>query len=208
MSKTPVLYLATANHHKLEEIKRFFKKNAIDWEVYSANKIGGMPNVIEDADTFSGNAVLKATALWKQTKGLEAWVLADDSGIAVDALNGAPGIYSARYAGIDCNDQENNRKLMQALQGVPTEKRTAQYVCALALIYCNAQKPIIFEQNCRGFLGQSPVGNNGFGYDPYFYPEDYSMTFGQLDSNVKDQISHRAKALKDLIKWGSQRTLS
>ena len=207
MSKCPTLYLATGNHHKVEEIKRFFKQQAIHWEVYSADKIGGMPDVVEDAHTFSGNALLKATALREQAEGKQAWVLADDSGMEVDALNGAPGIFSARYAGIHCNDDENNQKLMQALHGVPPEQRTAQYVCALALIHTHGEAPIIFEQVCRGSLGTTPVGRNGFGYDPYFYPEGSSMTFGQLDTRVKDQISHRAKALKALIEWGKRRTL-
>ena len=205
MSKVPTLYLATGNLHKVEEIKRFFKKNAIDWELNSANKIGGMPNVVEDANTFSGNAFLKANALWEQAEGRKAWVLADDSGIEVDALNGAPGILSARYAGNNCNDQENNQKLMRELKDVPIEKRTAQYVCALVLIYSNSKKPVFFEQKCEGFLGTSPIGNNGFGYDPYFYPKDYNMTFGQIDADIKDQISHRAKALQDLFEWGGLR---
>lgn len=190
------IYLATGNAHKVLEINRFIQTKYPHISVCSAQQLGGMPEVEETETTFAGNAFLKARALWKQGQGKE-WVLADDSGISVDALDGRPGVYSARYAGDACDDEANNQKLMKELTGVPPEKRTAYYTCALALISAQG-KEILFEERCYGRLLDHPVGKNGFGYDPYFIPDGQTETFGMLLPTIKDKISHRAKALDKL----------
>jgi len=122
-------------------------------------------------------------------------VLADDSGLEVDFLNGAPGVYSARYAGEGASDSDNNRKLLKALEGVPEEKRTARFVCAIAVILEDG-KVLTVRGTCEGRIGFEPAGTNGFGYDPLFYVPELGMTIAQMDSATKNSISHRGKALR------------
>ncbi len=192
------IYVATGNAHKVLEIGRFFETHGLNHvTVKSAKEAGGMPHVDENADTFEGNALLKAKAL-KEKVGKNAYVLADDSGIEVDALDGAPGIFSARYAGESGNDQANNEKLMRELTDIPDAKRTAHYVCALVLLKPDGEEEF-FSDICEGRLLREPHGNNGFGYDPYFVPNGYDKTFGELAPTIKDNISHRARALKLLV---------
>lgn len=190
------IFLATGNDHKVLEINRYIQAKYPHIVVLSAAELGGMPFVDETEDTFSGNALLKAKALWEKASS-EIWVLADDSGISIDALGGRPGVLSARYAGDHCDDDANNRKMLRELKGVPYEKRTAHYTCALALISPEGEE-YLFEEHCYGNIVEEAKGNNGFGYDPFFIPNGESDTFGMLPSETKDRISHRAKALAKL----------
>lgn len=197
MSEKQKLFLATGNAHKVEEVSRFLAEQDLDLVVLSASELGGMPEVEETEDTFSGNALLKAEALLALAQPGD-WVLADDSGIEVDALDGRPGVFSARYAGENATSEENNSKLIQELAGVVGPERSARYVCALVLLGAGPEAYIV-EETCEGVLTEKPSGENGFGYDPYFIPEGYTETFGILSPQIKDGISHRAKALSMLV---------
>lgn len=154
-----------------------------------------LPETVEDADTFAGNARKKAT---EAAVALRSWVLADDSGLAVDALDGAPGIYSARYAGVHGDDAANNRKLLDALADVPDERRGAAFVCALAVSDPDGNIVAEAEARCRGRITRELRGSGGFGYDPLFLILEYHRTFGELGSSVKHQLSHRARAFTKL----------
>jgi XTP/dITP diphosphohydrolase len=149
--------------------------------------------IVEDGESFAANSQKKAS---EQAKHLGHWVLADDSGIEVDALQGAPGIYSARYAGLNSTDFENNTKLLNELGDLPETSRTARYVCHVAVADPNGQLRAESEAICCGTIGSEPVGTNGFGYDPLFVIREYHRTFGELGPAVKRAISHRARALR------------
>jgi XTP/dITP diphosphohydrolase len=149
------------------------------------------PEVIEDAETFAGNARKKASEL---AQALAVWVLADDSGLAVDALGGAPGVFSARYAGEPTNDEANNRKVLEALAETAADRRGAAFHCALALADPSGTIRLEAEGICRGRLTREIRGPAGFGYDPLFLILEYHKTFGELSPLVKHQLSHRARA--------------
>lgn len=190
---------ATGNVHKVEEFQQLLSTDGgLDVEVLTAKALGGMPEVDENADSFKGNAGLKAKALQAAAKEQGIWVLADDSGLMVDALDGAPGVYSARYAGPDATDEQNVEKLIKALHDVPLEKRAGRFVCALVLISPDDEEMVV-EDYCHGHIAEGPKGENGFGYDPVFIPEGYTQTFGELGAAVKDQLSHRARAVEALL---------
>ncbi len=193
------LYLATENPHKVEELARMIETAGLNIEVFPGNKIGILPPCEETGDTFQANAFLKARAL-RPLAPPEAWVLADDSGLEVDALNGMPGVRSARYAGEDATDADNNRKLLEELEGVPGAERTARFICSLALIEPGEDEQL-FQGVCKGVIVTEPRGSQGFGYDPLFQPEGYDKTFAELGPSVKDTVSHRARALTDLVDW-------
>ena len=183
------LLLATHNRHKVQEIREIFKPTGL--ELLTPADLQGLPDEIEeDADSFAGNALKKARTL-SDASGL--WALADDSGLQVDALNGAPGIYSARYAGPQCETAENNAKLLRELEGV--KQRSARFCCAIALCAPDGRSWGV-EGVCEGRIIAEQRGANGFGYDPLFVPSGYDKTFAELGSEVKNRISHRAKALK------------
>lgn len=148
-------------------------------------------DTIEDADSFAGNARKKAS---EAAIALETWVIADDSGLAVDALNGEPGIFSARYAGTHGDDAANNQKLLEALRDVPDERRGAAFVCALAVADPSGTIVAEAEGKCRGRIIRDLRGPGGFGYDPLFLILEYHKTFGELGALVKHQLSHRARA--------------
>jgi XTP/dITP diphosphohydrolase len=152
--------------------------------------------VVEDGDTFAANAALKAT---KQARHVGRWVIADDSGLAVDALGGAPGVYSARFAGANATDDDNNRLLLERLGDTPLEKRTAQYVCHVALADPTGAMRAESHDVCRGRICFEPAGTNGFGYDPLFEVVEYHRTFGELGPSVKRAISHRARAMRAIL---------
>jgi XTP/dITP diphosphohydrolase len=154
-----------------------------------------LPETVEDADTFVGNARKKAS---EAAIALGSWVVADDSGLAVDALDGAPGVYSARYAGVHGDDEANNRKLLEALADVPDEKRGAAFVCALAVSDPTGVIVAETEARCRGRITRELRGPGGFGYDPLFLILEYHKTFGELGLLVKHQLSHRARAFARL----------
>ena len=200
-AKTKTIYIATSNPHKVAEFDEMFKDWQINCIVKSAKDLGGMPEVEEDGLTFAQNALKKAQAL-KKIAPADAYVMADDSGIVVDALNGAPGVRSARYAGVSGKDADraNNEKLLKELENVEDSKRSARFVCALALI-CPDGKSEIFEGKVEGKINRGEVGKNGFGYDPLFEFEGTGLTTAPLDSEYKNQISHRGKALRKLADY-------
>lgn len=155
-----------------------------------------VPEVIEDGLTFAANATKKAS----QTAPIvKHWTIGEDSGLMVDALDGRPGIYSARYSDPGATDERNNQKLQQELTGVPPERRGAGYVCSVALADPTGTIRLTSEDRCRGRMIDEPRGNNGFGYDPYFLIPEYHRTFGELSSTVKQHLSHRARAFEKFI---------
>ncbi|CAA6679162.1 MULTISPECIES: RdgB/HAM1 family non-canonical purine NTP pyrophosphatase [unclassified Lentimonas] len=186
------LIIATGNAHKVEEFELLLK--GLDFDVVSAKTCGGMPEVDENGSTFAANAQLKAEALRAQAPA-DAWVMADDSGLEVDALDGAPGIYSARYAGVDASDGDNVVKLLDAIKDVPKEARTARFRCVLCVIDHEGYITH-YDGSCEGRIDTEVHGDGGFGYDPIFIPDGYSESFAQLGDSVKSQLSHRAKAVE------------
>jgi XTP/dITP diphosphohydrolase len=225
------LILATRNKHKIGEIQQILGP---EFRCLSLNEFPDAPPIEENATTFGGNAALKSTGLARwllatpgKLKGItgEAYVLADDSGLEVDALNGAPGVYSARFANMDSGkpgnspDRENNAKLLRLMQEVPMEKRSARFRCALALTPleqsekcssppCEADEletaTLIFEGACEGCMDTKPAGGGGFGYDPMFIPVGYDKSFAELGEDVKNKLSHRSKALEKLQQFFSK----
>jgi XTP/dITP diphosphohydrolase len=210
------LFLASGNAHKVAEFAALAAADLTDattsrLEIFSARAAGGMPAVAEDAGTFAGNALLKARALravldvrveaFRLGSGQAgAWALADDSGLRVDALDGAPGVESARYAGPGATDMANLAKLVAALRGVPVVRRGAEFVCVLALIGPDGTERI-FEGVCRGRLLTEPRGAGGFGYDPLFVPDGEARTFAEMPAAEKNARSHRARAWAALAAW-------
>ncbi len=178
--------IATGNEGKLREFKRILEPMGL--QAVSVKQLGVAFDVEETGSTFAQNARLKAEAAMKLT-GLPA--IADDSGLCVDALGGAPGVYSARYSGE--GDEENNRKLLRELEQVPAEQRTGRYVCAICCVFPDGRE-LTAEGTCDGVIGTAPSGDHGFGYDPLFYVGGRS--FGQYEDEEKDAISHRGKALR------------
>lgn len=192
------LYIATGNAHKVEELQALLSANLPDIQVHSAKALGGMPPVVEDQDTFQGNALLKARALWKVSKGQP--VLADDSGLCVDALDGAPGIFSARFAGPGASDADNRAKLLKELAEILERGRKAYFSCVLAYIDANGDEHS-FSGECHGAITLEEEGAGGFGYDPIFRPEGFQETFGTLPPETKNCLSHRARALQEFVRF-------
>jgi len=193
------LVLASNNAGKLREFQALLAP--LDFEVIPQGQLG-IPSCEEPFETFVENALAKARHA-SAASGLPA--LADDSGICVDALEGAPGVYSARYAGEPSNDAANNQKLIAALQG--ESNRAAHYVCALVfVIHANDPKPLTVQTEWQGLIQDEATGENGFGYDPYFFLPDQNMTAAQLEPTLKNRISHRGLALRELISQLKMRT--
>jgi len=182
--------IATRNAHKLEEIRAIFNTGGLD--VCSALDFPDIPDTVEDRDTLEGNAIKKARELCGAT-GLMA--LADDSGLEVDALDGAPGVYSARYAGEPCSYQNNNAKLLRELSNKDNRRARFRTVIALAR---PGEEPLTVEGKCEGVIIDQLRGEHGFGYDPLFVPDGFDLTFAELPSEVKNKISHRALALAEV----------
>ncbi|MDF7825863.1 RdgB/HAM1 family non-canonical purine NTP pyrophosphatase [Pontiellaceae bacterium B12227] len=190
------LVLATRNAHKLEEIQAIFDFQGL--EVLSAFDFPDVPDVVEDKETLEGNAVKKAVEVAQATG---CWALADDSGLEVAALDGAPGVYSARYAGDHCSYADNNVKLLKEL--ADKDDRSAQFRTVLALSDPQGKAQTL-EGACPGKIIEELRGTNGFGYDPLFIPEGHSGTFAELDAAIKNKISHRARALqKAAVEWAA-----
>ena len=189
------LLVATTNQGKFAEVKDFLRQ--LPLEVLSLSDLATWPKIIEDGATFEENALKKARALAEYSGYL---TLADDSGLEVDALNGAPGIYSARYCGEEGNDKKNNEKLMHELREISEEKRTGRFVCALALCApkSHGMKEWTVRDSCEGRISFELKGENGFGYDPLFFYPSLGKTFGEIDRAIKATVSHRGKALKKL----------
>jgi XTP/dITP diphosphohydrolase len=225
------LIIATRNRHKVAEIAAILGLPCL-----SLNDVPGAPPLVEDAETFAGNATRKALQLaaWLAarpdlTMGPPAaslppgepdrspsLVLADDSGLEVDALQGRPGVHSARFAALEAgatgnsSDAENNARLLRLLATVPLEKRTARFRCVLALADLNDHSPSpqthLFEGACEGRIRLEPTGQGGFGYDPLFVPEGFTQSFAELGESIKNQLSHRARALARLREWLDSRS--
>lgn len=209
MASAPLL-IASRNRHKASEIQAI-----LGVECLSLLDCPDSPALIEDAATFAGNAIGKAAQLarWLGTapEGLGcsvAAVLADDSGLEVDALGGEPGVHSARFAAADgqgnASDAANNAKLMSLLAEVPASRRAARFRCVLALVALPIQEPLeprLFEGACEGAISFAPSGAGGFGYDPLFVPLGFQQSFAELGEEVKNRISHRARALAGLRAW-------
>jgi XTP/dITP diphosphohydrolase len=188
------LVLATANSHKLIELTRILAAGHVDVDLSGLADFPGAPEVQETGATFAENALLKARAIAEFT-GLPA--VADDSGLCVDALNGMPGVLSARWSGRHGDDEANLRLVLAQLSDVPDERRAAQFTCAAALVLPGGREHVS-EGIVRGSLVRAPRGHNGFGYDPIFEPENSALTTAEMDSADKDKISHRGKALRGL----------
>lgn len=187
------LVIATNNKGKLQEFKKLLQP--LNIRVYSLKDFPQIGEIEENGKTFSENALIKAKAVNKLT-GLVS--MADDSGLQVDYLDGLPGVYSARFAGEPKDDKANNRKLLALLQGVPLEKRTARFICAIAVIDKEGNQ-YLAEGCCEGLILEEEKGEAGFGYDPLFYVPQYQKTFAQLDMEIKNQISHRGKATEKAL---------
>lgn len=186
--------IATNNAHKVEEIRTAL--NFEGWEFLTLADCEPYPEPTEDADTFEGNALIKARAAHEAT-GLAA--LADDSGLAVDALDGAPGVFSARYCGVHGDDDANNAKVLAELEGVPDENRTARFVCALAFVDEDGLETTAFG-TIEGRIAHGLSGEGGFGYDPLFLPDEFggTKTLAEVTQEEKNAISHRGNALRAL----------
>ncbi|MGH7795667.1 MAG: XTP/dITP diphosphatase [Candidatus Binatia bacterium] len=189
------LLVATTNPGKLAEVQAFLAK--LPLRITSLKSLANPPEVIEDGRTFEENALKKARMLAEYSGLL---TLADDSGLEVDVLSGAPGIYSARYAGEEGDDERNNQKLLGELKGAGEEQRTARFVCALALCAPQSQgmKDWVVRQTCEGRIAFGLSGSHGFGYDPLFFYPPFGKTFGEIEREVKATVSHRGKALMKL----------
>lgn len=191
------IVLATRNKKKIEEIRRISADLPVT--ILSLDNYPDFPETVEDRDTFEGNAMKKAFEVCRFT-GKTA--LADDSGLEVDALGGAPGVYSARYAGGSgsSSDEKNYEKLLFELRNVPDEKRGARFVCCMALAFPDGSSRTFFGY-VKGSISREPKGKTGFGYDPVFIPEGHKITFAQMTGDEKDKLSHRGKALEKLAEF-------
>jgi XTP/dITP diphosphohydrolase len=214
--RVTTIVIATRNAHKVGEIRAILGDAS---QFLTLNNFPDPPKVVEDAATFAGNATKKAVELarWLAVTfpptrhSSPLFVLADDSGLEVDALDGAPGVHSARFAALDRSadslsanslDADNNAKLLRRLKDVSLEKRTARFRCVIALVEINSQSairnPQLFDGACEGRIGFAPRGKNGFGYDPLFVPVGFDQSFAELGEDVKNRLSHRAQALEKL----------
>ncbi len=191
-----IIHLATGNAHKVQEMQALADASGLPLRIVAAAK---MPPVDEDTGTFVGNARKKAQAL-KATLPSDAWVLADDSGVCVDALDGAPGVESAYFAGPQGDFAANLRKLTDVMRTVPAGKRGAHFRCVLVLLGPDGTEHV-FEGRCTGVLGMEPAGGAGFGYDPLFIPDGFERTYAQLTEAEKNKISHRGRAWLILAEW-------
>ena len=190
------LVIATKNKKKLRELRRYLR--GIKAEVISLAEFPKKPRIVENGKTFKDNAVKKALIVSRFTHG--GFSIADDSGLVVRALNGAPGIKSARFAGPGKRDIDNNAKLLNLLEGFDRSQRQAKFVCAIAI--ADGGKIVkVIEESCKGIIASTAKGHHGFGYDPLFFIPKYGKTFGQLGLKVKDRMSHRSKALKKARKF-------
>lgn len=191
------IVIATKNEGKMREFKSIF--SGTDYEVVSMSEMGVDIDVVEDCDTFEGNALKKAHEIMKACGAI---TVADDSGLCVDALGGAPGVYSARYSGKGATDLKNNLKLLDVMK--EETNRKAKFVCAIAIVFPNGESKI-FEGEFHGEIAHDMSGTRGFGYDVLFYLPEYNMTSAQISSQLKNEISHRGKALFALKEFLSQR---
>ncbi|MCI9249853.1 MAG: RdgB/HAM1 family non-canonical purine NTP pyrophosphatase [Dorea sp.] len=193
------IIFATGNEHKMAEIKMILKD--IGMQVLSQREAGIKADVVEDGSTFEENALIKAEEIAKIAREnpefREAVILADDSGLEIDYLNKEPGIYSARYMGEDTSYEIKNRALLDRLAGVPDEKRTARFVCAIAAAFPDGTSRIV-RGTMEGIIGHEIAGKNGFGYDPIFFLPEYGCTSAELSPEKKNELSHRGEGLRKM----------
>jgi XTP/dITP diphosphohydrolase len=194
MNHSLPLFLATRNRHKTHEIQTMLGKGVV---VRDATEIPELPEIEETGTTFEANARLKAEGISMHLSGL---VLADDSGLEVDALGGEPGIYSARYAGPGCTDLQNTELVLEKMKSFSAEKRSARFRCVLAVAR-DGKTIATFDGSVEGRLTTQITGEGGFGYDPIFIPEGYEKSFGELPSELKNSMSHRGRALEQFRIW-------
>lgn len=197
MNRPTRVVLATNNPKKLVELRRVVEQAGLDVEVLSLADVEPYPEPEETERTFEGNALIKARAAAERS-GIAA--VADDSGLEVDELNGMPGVRSSRWAGPMCDDDENNELLLAQLHGVPAERRTARFRCALALVSPNGEQRV-WHGTMEGRIGEAPVGDNGFGYDPLFIPQGGERSSGEMSPEEKDAMSHRGEAVRAFVAW-------
>ena len=191
------IVFATSNEGKMREIREILKD--LNVEVLSLKEAGVHVDIVEDGDTFEANALIKAKAVWEQTGGI---VLADDSGLEIDYLNGEPGVYSARYMGENTSYEIKNWNLIHRLDGVPEEKRTARFVAVIAGVLPDG-RAVTTRGTMEGFIAYEPAGAGGFGYDPILMLKEYGMTSAEITMEQKNGISHRGKglrAMKEVLK--------
>lgn len=187
------LLIATSNAGKLRELRQLLASTEL--EIVGLDELSNPPEVVEDGATFEDNAIKKATAL----AGFSGYItMSDDSGLCVDVLDGAPGVHSARYAGESADDAANNSKLLQALSGLPQSDRKAHFHCSIALAWPDGRTQT-FAGKVHGLIIEAPRGSEGFGYDPLFLVPEYGKTMAELGSQIKNRISHRAKALEQVL---------
>ena len=184
------IIFATGNKDKMREIREIMAD--VDVEVLSMKEAGIVVDVVEDGDTFEANSLIKAKAIAEYT---DAIVLADDSGLEIDYLDKAPGVYSARFMGEDTSYDIKNQALIDKLDGVPKEKRTARFVCAIGAVLPN-KETLVVRETMEGYIGYEIAGENGFGYDPIFYLDEFGCSSAALSREQKNEISHRGKALR------------
>ena len=185
------IIFATGNAGKMREIREIMADLKVP--VHSMKEAGINVDIVEDGTTFEENAMIKARAVAKESEG--AVVMADDSGLEVDYLNKEPGIYSARYLGEDTSYEIKNQTIIDRLAGVPKEKRTARFVCTIAAVLPDGRE-FVTRETIEGYIGEKPAGENGFGYDPIFYVDEYGCSTAELSEEQKNEISHRGKALR------------
>jgi XTP/dITP diphosphohydrolase len=194
------LIIATRNTHKTEEIRAMVGSGYL---VRDANDFADFPLVEETGTTFLENATLKAEAI---SACVEGYVLSDDSGLEVDALHGAPGVWSSSYGGEEGNHARNNARLLDELKNLPAGQRQARFVCVM-VIALHGKALVHFRGSAEGSILLSAAGSGGFGYDPLFAPEGYDSSFAELGTEIKNQLSHRAHALTQAMEWLSQLSL-
>ena len=190
------LVVGTNNAGKIRELNELLTDLPV--EIFGLSRFENVSDVEETGATFAENAILKANSYALQTG---FWALSDDSGLEVEALGGAPGVFSARYAGENAGDEERIAKLLGELAATRDEARRAKFVCAMAVADEKGEIKFLAEGICEGSIAQQPRGANGFGYDPIFVPDGYTETFGELSSTVKREISHRARAIQKIIRF-------
>ena len=192
------LRVSTRNAHKVREITAILGPS---FRIFDLSGLASMPEIAETGDTFEENAALKAVAVSQVSGG---WVIADDSGLEVDALGGAPGVYSARYSGNEATDFGNNALLLRNLRHVRGKERRARFRCVIVLAR-DGRKLAAFDGAVEGIIANQPKGSEGFGYDPLFIPDGFCQTFGELPAVTKNRLSHRAMALERLREWDGWR---